>query len=97
MATHKITVNVNGLRKKAMFTLDRLTVSLNRSLVESQKEYNDNLIRIDAVDIQREMDDLRMLIGSIGSLSIEGSDDFKDVFSEAYQGDSSMVAFNEEA
>ncbi|MBB2148798.1 hypothetical protein [Pedobacter gandavensis] len=96
MGTHKITVNINNLRKKAMMSFDRLTITLNQSIAESEKEYGDNMVRVDPDDIQTEMDDLRMLIGSIGGLCIEGDNDFKDVFSEAYPSESSMVCFNEE-
>ena len=96
MPTHKITVNANGLRIKALFAYDRLTRKLNESIAESKKEYNDNMVRIEPEMIQSEMDELRMLIGAIAGLSIEGDEDFKDVFNAASVGDHDLVCFNEE-
>lgn len=48
-------------------------------------------------EIQREMDDLKQLIGSIAMCYNENDPDMKDVFEEIYPDQKTMVDFNPNA
>lgn len=85
-------VNFNNLRKQAIYACDRITEKLNRAI---DKE---GTITIEAEDIQKEMDDLRMLIGSVACVFEENNEEFKDVYSEVFPEDKEgrMKCFNDE-
>jgi len=91
-------VNFNNLRKKTCVAFDRLTSKLNNELKSYEKEYGDKgfiLIHVD--DIQKEMDELKQLIGSIAMCYNPNDEDMKDVFEELYPDDKSMFDFNPDA
>ena len=52
---------------------------------------------IDCDEIQRDMDDLKQLIGSIAMCYNENDRDMKDVFEEIYPDEKTMVDFNPDA
>lgn len=100
-------VNFNNLRKQAINRYNQLCVKLDSAIrkEKDEKEFLDGYgwiqkgtIVIDADDIQSEMDDLRMLIGSIGMVYEDERKDFKDVYSEIYPegSEKNMESFNEE-
>jgi len=81
-------VNFNNLRKQACLSLDRLTRKLN-SNIDSDGEIN-----IEAVSIQKQMDDLRMMIVSIACVFQPNDPEFIDVYDTLYTDGESMVQFN---
>lgn len=86
----QITVNFNNIRKQALYRYDGLVEKLNDSVDKDGK------ISIYTEEIQEEMDDLRMLIGTIACCSYENDDEFKDVFSEVYPNNGDcMKVFND--
>lgn len=106
---HKIGINFNNLRKQALYTHDGLVDKLNRSIITDNQWAKPNdvhhgqeiaikgYVLIDADDIQSEMDDLRMLIGTLASCSLQDADAFKDIYSEVYPNeDDRMNSFNNE-
>lgn len=68
-------VDFNNLRKQACFAYDRLARKLNNSIEDGE-------IRIDAEDIQREMDDLRELVMAATCVYKEGDPEFREVWNE---------------
>jgi len=94
-------VNFNNLRKQALNSYDSLAKKLNESKLKQRTfvpdEDKSGNILLDANDIQKDMDNLRMLIGSIAMVYEPGDENFKDVFEEVYPNDEdSMVCFNSE-
>ncbi len=103
-------VDFNNVRKQAVYSLDRLTTKLNASkLKESQwakpndVHHNQEIdisgyLLIDAETIQDDMDNLRMLIGTIASCFMKDDPEVIDVYKEIYPEGSgkSMVCFNDE-
>ena len=89
---HQMTVDFNNIRRQALHRYDGLVEKLNNAIIDE-----DGYISIHAGEIQEEMDDLRMLIGTMACCSYENDDEFKDVFSEVYpnEGDC-MKLFNGE-
>lgn len=88
-------VNFNNLRKRACFAYDRLAIKLNDAIKEYESEYSEGgKLIIDCDEIQREMDELKQLIGGIAMCYNEDDPDMKDVFEEIYPDDKVMVDFN---
>jgi hypothetical protein len=86
-------VNFDNLRAKACRTYDRLANKLNNALAEYEKEYLEKgVLEIHAYEIAEEMEQLKMLIGTIAMCS-NGSD-IHDVFEKIYPDDKCMVDFN---
>lgn len=84
---HQVSVNINNLRKQSLHRLDSLVDKLNKAI-------DDGHISIQAEDIKEELDDLRMLLGTMASCYYEGDNDFIDVYSEVYPDkDDSMKLF----
>lgn len=81
-------VNFNNLRKQACKTYDRLVAKMNRDI------NTDGVLELEVHNIQKEMDELGQLIGSIALCYQPNDPDIKDVFEELYPGDSSMADFN---
>jgi len=54
-------------------------------------------VLIDSEDIQKDMDTLRQMIGTIGMTYQTGDGDFKDVYEELYpvEGQDMMASFND--
>jgi hypothetical protein len=77
-----MTVNFDGLRSQLAYAYDGLTQILNRSIIESKKDYGDDHIRISPDEIQEEMDDLRSRIMVLCCCYEEGDDGFKDISEE---------------
>ena len=91
-------VNFNNLRKMTCYAYDRLASKLNIAIKEYEKEYSEKgTLMIDCDEIQREMDDLKQLIGSIAMCYNENDPDMKDVFEEIYPDEKTMVDFNPDA
>ena len=99
-------VNFNNLRKQALFAYDSLAEKLNCSFLEDnewgtskteKREMISGNMLIDSDDIQKDMDNLRMLIGSIASVYEPDDENFKDIYSEVYTDDKRMVSFNPDA
>lgn len=87
---HQMTVDFNNLRRQALYRYDGLVEKLNDSVDKDGK------ISIYTEEIQEEMDDLRMLIGTIACCSYENDNEFKDVYSEVYPNENdSMNVFND--
>lgn len=101
-----MTVNYNNLRKQAIYAYDSLVEKLNNSIIKKTQhaEPNDEghtnikgYVLINANDIQKDMDNLRRMIGAIAMTSVEGEEDFKDVYQEVFpKEDQSMKTFNDE-
>jgi len=102
-------VNFNNLRKQAVYACDSLTEKLNRAIIKTNDEFakpngydwSVNLkgyVLIDAEDIQKQMDTLRQMIGSIAMTYEPNDEDFKDVYEEIFpeNEDKRMACFNEE-
>jgi hypothetical protein len=83
-------VDFNNLRRQTCIAYDKLCRELNTAIDE------DGDIQISAHEIQRSMDDLRMMIGTIAFCYEEGDPDKADVYTELY-GDGSMESFNPNA
>lgn len=102
----KMKVNFNNLRKQAVYRYNILCQKLNAATRKSnENDYLDGYgwvskgcIVIEADDIQKEMDDLRMMIGSIAMVYEEGSEEFANVYEEIYPegAEKKMESFNEE-
>jgi len=100
-----MTVNYNNVRKQTIFAYEELVKKLNNSIVKD-KQYADvdgehccikGFVLIDANDIQKQMDTLRQMIGVIAMTSIDGDEEFKDVYDEVFPNESqSMKRFNDE-
>ena len=82
-------VNFNNLRRQTCIAYDRLCSKLNT-------EIKDGYIEMSAIEIQREMDDLRMLIGSIAFCYEENNPDMIDVWADLYGEDGAMESFNQD-
>ena len=83
-------VNFNNLRRQACIAYDKLTSKLN-----SKTDYKGEII-LNTEYIQKEMDELRMMIGTIAMCYEEGDPDKADVYTELY-GDGAMESFNPNA
>lgn len=104
----KMTVNFNNLRKQALYSYDSLVEKLNDSLLEDleygrkkNEKREGGLIKGDMLlnseDIQKEMDELRRLLGAIAMVYVPEDENFKDVFSEVYPNqEDGMALFNAE-
>ncbi len=98
-------INFNNVRKQAMLSYDRLCEKLNSHI---RKEGQDTTwlddfgyikkgtIVIDSETLQKEMDNIRSLIGSIACTYDPDNEDFKDVYEETYPAsqDKRMECFN---
>lgn len=71
--THKITVNIDGVRKNAARAYNSLCRKLNENLSAGQ------VIHIDAEDIEQDMANLRIFLIGICCLYVEGDPKFTDV------------------
>lgn len=102
-----MTVDFNNIRKQAIDRLDGLVIKLNKSILNNDQWALPNSVLhgqeinikghvlIDADDIANELDDLRMLIGTIAGCLEEGREDLADVYSELFpDGSKSMQMFN---
>lgn len=88
-------VNFNNLRKKSCIVYDNLVEKLNDAIKKYETEYSEKgILLINCNDIQSEMDELRILIGSIAMTYSENNTDIKDVFGELYPDDNTMAQFN---
>jgi len=82
-------INFNNVRRQACIAYDKLVDKLNTN------ETNDNgTVIVDLKDIYEEMNDLRMMIGSIAMTYEEGDDKFKDVYEELYPEGKQMAILN---
>lgn len=86
-------INFNNVRLQACIAYDKLCNKLNRAIKD--KSFSPEII-IDPEDIQEEMNDLRMMIGTIAMTYQEGEEGFKDVYAEEYPEGKSMQEFNPE-
>jgi len=100
-----IKVDYNNVRKQAILAHDNLVQKLNKSIVKD-KQYADidgkrccikGFVLIDTNDIQEYIDTIRTMIGVISMTSIEGDDEFKDVYQEIFPNeDQRMKLFNDD-
>ena len=84
-------VNFNNLRKQAVFGYDNLCQKLNNARCKEGGDWVENYgtlnvgdIVIDPDDLQKEMDNLRMLIGSIAMVYEPGDEKFANVYDEIF-------------
>lgn len=102
-------VNFNNLRKQAVYAIDSLTQKLNNAIIKTDDEcakpngceWSVNLkgyVLVDAEDIQKQMDSLRSMIGSIAMCYEPDDEDFADVYAEIFpeDKDTRMKCFNDE-
>ena len=101
-----MTIDFNNVRKQAVFSYDNLCQKLNHARRKSGGDWIDNYgtlntgdIVIDPDDIQKEMDNLRMLIGTIAMTYETDDEKFADVYSEIFpeNEDTCMQSFNPDA
>jgi len=71
-----VDVNINNLRKQAIYTYNRLCKTLN------DNRDSDDSIRIDCEDISQDMNDLRMCLVTLACTYNEGDENFKEVIDE---------------
>jgi hypothetical protein len=102
-------VNFNNLRKQAIYAYDSLTKKLNEAIIKENGQYalpnsfmHDHAtdikgyILIDAEEIQKDMDKLRNMIGSIAMVYEEGNKEFADVYVEVFPDENNrMKTFND--
>ena len=82
-------VNFNNLRKQAIYAYEKLVDKLNFSMQNYEIDYNEkNIIKINAKEIENDLNSLKTILGTIALCNIPGDDDIKDVFSEIYPEDS---------
>jgi hypothetical protein len=79
-------VNFNNLRVQAMITYDSLSCKLNAHID------NEGVINIHARELQKDMDELKQLIGGIACVFEKDNEKFKMVRDEA-----TMAWFNPDA
>lgn len=101
-----MTINYNNLRKQAIYSYESLVEKLNNSIIKksqhtelSDGEYSNikGFVLIDAKEIQKDIDSLRRMIGAIAMTSMDGEEEFKDVYQEVFPNeDQSMKTFNDE-
>ncbi len=101
-----MTINYNNLRKQAIYSYESLVEKLNNSIIKEKQfaEPNDEghcnikgYVLINANDIEKDINNLRRMIGAIAMTSVEGEDDFKDVYEEIFPNeDQQMKLFNQE-
>lgn len=98
-------IDFNNVRRQAVNSMDRLTKKLNDSIIKvdhyakpNDVEWEVNVkgyVLVDADYIQNEMDNLRMLIGSIAMTYKPDDEDFKDIYEELFpEENQSMASFN---
>jgi len=90
-------INFNNLRKQAILKYNALVKKLNQSIIRenlyskpNEHDYEVNIngyVLIDAETIETEINDLRMLIGTIASVYETDNPNFIDVFTELYPDD----------
>ena len=104
-----MTVNFNNLRKQAVYAYESLCEKLNYAILTETQFARSNAVHhgqevdikgnilIDAEDIQKDMDNLRSMIGSIAMTYEEGNESFQDVYQQIFPDeDQSMKLFNDE-
>lgn len=102
-------VDFNNLRRQAIYACDALTQKLNDAIIRNDDSYakpngyewDVNLkgyVLIEAEDIRKQMDSLRMMVGSIAMTFEEENEDFKDVYEEVFptREEGGMKHFNDE-
>ena len=88
-------VNFNNIRKQACYAYDNLANKLNNAIKEYEKEHLEKgYLLIDCDEIEEEMNDLQMLIGTIAMCHNEDDPDMVDVFKEIYPDGKTMICFN---
>ena len=99
-------VNFNNLRRQAVHRYNDLCVKLNQAKVTTDDNVfiegygwlhkGDIVIRCE--EIEKEMTDLRMLIGSVAMVYLEGDKEFANVYEEMFpeNTDKQMAEFNPE-
>lgn len=103
-----MSVDFNNVRKQALFAYESLVNKLNEAIVKKDQyvDLNDEdsiningYVVIDVEYIQKNMDSLRSFIGIMAMTSIEGDEDFKDVYEEVFpeEEEKSMICFNPES
>ncbi len=103
-------INFNNVRKQANYRYDSLVKTLNDAILKTDQWAKPNdvyhgqeinikgYVLVDAEAIQKDMDDLRMLIGTIASVYEEGSEEFENVYDKVFPEDKEerMQFFNKE-
>lgn len=103
-------VNFNNVRKQAIYRYDSLVEKLNKAILKDDQWAKPNdvyhgqemnikgYVLIDAEDLQKDLDDLRMLIGTIACTYEEGNEDFANVYDEVFpeEKEERMQSFNDE-
>ena len=99
-------VNFNNLRKQAVFSYDNLCQKLNNARRKEGGDWIDNYGTLNTGDIvsepddrQKEMDNLRMLTGSIAMVYEPGDEKFANVYDEIFPEteNTRMQSFNPDA
>ena len=98
-------VDFNNVRRQAMIQFEELTKRLNAAIIKDEQAHADTkdnsfiridgYVLIDADEIQKQMDDLRMLIGIIAGTSDKDNPYFIDIYKEQHPNDR-MVRFNDQ-
>lgn len=84
-------INFNNVRRQAVLNYEVLVKRLNNSIDE-----NGNIV-IPAHEIQRTMDNLRMMIGSIAACYDDTDENFKNIYEELFPEEGqSLTCFNPE-
>lgn len=81
-------IDFNNVRRQACIAYDKLVDKLNES-----QDYEGYKL-VDPNEIYEDMNDLRMMIGSIAMTYEEGDDKFRDVYSELYPEGEQMKILN---
>lgn len=83
-------INFNNVRMQACYAHDRLVKYLNAC------NDHEGYLLVDPELLDKHLNDLRQMIGSIAMTFEEGSEDFKDVYQEIYPEPKTMETFNYE-
>lgn len=90
-AYHTMKINFNNVRRQACFAYDGLVKELNNS-----KEHEGYLL-VNPERIEKRLNDLRMMIGSIAMTYEDGNPDFEDVYAKEYPEGKELATFEFES
>jgi hypothetical protein len=75
-------VDFNNMRRQTARCLDRLIQTLNENT--EKDDFHGDFIRVNVTDIEKDIDDLSMLVGCINCVYNEDDENFKDLSEETH-------------
>lgn len=90
-------INFNNVRKQAMLSyislVEKLNASLTNDYLDNNSHYTSRNVKIEAEDIEKDLENLRFTLFAICLTSESGNKDFKDL-SDEFPAD--IICFNGE-